>query len=217
MRIMQRISFCSATALLAVATALAQSMPSGGAAPQQPSMPSQPNNPSMSAPGATPGTATTSQQFGDQSFMAEAMARGNAQVELGQLAQQKSQSNDVKQLAQKMASDHSQMNEKWFKPEAKQLGVAEPKGPSKKDKKELAKLQTLSGEQFDTEYIQTMLKENKKGLKDFQDEAQATQDPNVKQIAQQGTTILEQHQQLIEQAAKNHNVPVEGEQKKASM
>lgn len=217
MHIAHKIFVCSVTTLLAAATALAQSMPNGGAAPQQPSMPRQPSNPSMSSPGSSPGTATTSQQFGDQSFVAKAIAGGEAEVQLGQLAQQKSQSDDVKQFAQKMVSDHTQMGEKWFKPVAKQIGASVPKGPDKKEKKEIAKLQTLSGQDFDTEYIQAMLKDHRQDLKDFQDEAQATQDPSVKQVAQQGANIIQQHLQLIEQVAKNHNVPVEGEQKKASM
>jgi putative membrane protein len=81
-----------------------------------------------------------------------------------------------------------------------------PKGPDKKDKKLIAKLQTLSGQDFDNQYIQAMLKDHKQDLKDFQEEAQATQDPNLKQVAQQGATIIQQHLQLIQQVAKNHNV-----------
>jgi putative membrane protein len=213
-RISSKICFCSATALLAAAVAFAQSP---GGAPQQPST-SQPANPSMSpnSPGMAPGTAATPNQIGDQSFVAKEMAGGDAEVQLGQLAQEKSQSNDVKQFGQKMVSDHTQMSEKWFKPEAKQLGVSEPKGPDKKDKKLIAKLQTLSGPDFDTAYIQAMVKDHKQDLKEFQDESQATQDPNVKQIAQQGTTVISQHLQLIEQIAKNHNVDVSPNGKEVS-
>ena len=137
-------------------------------------------------------------------------------MQLGQLAEQKSESNDVKQFAQKMVSDHSQMGDKWFKPVAKQMGVSEPKGPSKKDKKLIEKLQGLSGPQFDTEYIQAMLKDHKADLKDFQNEAQMAQDPSVKQIAQQGTEVIAKHLQMIEQIAQAHNVPVDGKGKEVS-
>jgi putative membrane protein len=167
-------------------------------------------------PGMTPGNAASSDQIGDQSFVAKELAGGDAQVQLGQLAQQKSQSDDVKQFAQKMVSVNTQMQEKWFKPEAKQLGVSEPKGPDKKNKKLIAKLETLSGPQFDSEYIQAMVKGQKQDLKEFQEEAQATQDPNVKQIATQGATIISQHLQVLEQIAKNHNVDVTGNGKEVS-
>ena len=203
-------------ALLTSAALLAQAPPSGGGG-QQPSMPSQqPSTSTAPTPGATPETATPGQNFGDQAFVSKALQGNAAEVQLGQLAEQKSQSNDVKQFAQKMVSEHSQMSEKWFKPVAKQLGVSEPKGPSKKDKKLIEKLQGLSGQEFDTEYIQAMVKDHKEDLKEFQNQAQMAQDPNVKQIAQQGSTVIQQHLQLIEQIAQAHNVPVEGKSKEIS-
>ncbi|HUD55183.1 MAG TPA: DUF4142 domain-containing protein [Terracidiphilus sp.] len=210
-----RIFLCSATLLLTSAAAPAQSP---GGAPQQPNMPSQQPqaSPSMGSPESSPGTASTGQNFSDQAFVAKALAGGDAEVQLGQLAEQKSQSDDVKQFAQKMVSDHTQMGDKWFKPVAKQLGVSEPKGPDKKEKKLIAKLETLSGPQFDTKYIQAMVKDHKEDLKNFTEEAQATQDPNVKQVAQQGANIIQQHLQLIEQVAKNHNVDVDGKSKEVS-
>ena len=220
MRIGARFCMCSGVALLASVVALAQAPGS----PQQPSMPSQqqqsPTNPSAgnngAGPGAYPGTAPTGQDFSERAFVSKALEGGETEVQLGQLAQQKSQSNDVKQFAQKMVSDHSQMADKWFKPVAQQLGVSEPKGPSKKDKKEIAKLQGLSGDEFDREYITMMVKDHQKDLKDFKDEAQVAQDPNLKQVVQQGSTLISQHLQLIEQIAKNHNVPVEGSKEMSS-
>jgi hypothetical protein len=44
-----------------------------------------------------------------------------------------------------------------------------------------------------------MVKDHKEDLKEFQKEAQAAQDPNVKMIAEQGQKVISQHLQLIEQ------------------
>jgi putative membrane protein len=213
-RIARKIGVISAPVLLAGAL-LAQN-PGGGGGGQQPSTPSpQQQQPStMGAPGAAP--AQAAQNFGDQAFVTKAMEGGMAEVELGKLAADKSQSQDVKQFAQKMVNDHSQMSDKWFKPVAQQIGVSEPKGPSKKDRKLIEKLQGLSGQQFDTEYIQAMLKDHKDDLKEFQSESEAAQDPNVKQIATQGTKVISQHLQMIEQIAQNHNVPIDGKSKEVS-
>jgi len=211
----KRMGLLSAPALLGCAMMAAQAPGGGG---QQPNMPQQPQSPSTAtpaAPGATPGAATTD-NMEDQAFISKALEGGAAEVQLGQLAEQKSQSNDVKQFGQKMASEHQQMADKWFKPVAKQIGATEPKGPSKKDKKLIEKLQGLSGQQFDTEYIQAMVKDHKADLKDFQTEAQNAQDPTVKQVAQQGANIISKHLQLIEQIAQAHNVPVEGKGKEMS-
>lgn len=210
-QIAYRFGIFSAMALLVGAVAVAQMPPSGGQQPgagQQPSQ-QQPTMPSAQGPGAYPGTGPTAQDFGEKNFVSKGLEGDQSEIQMGQVAQQKSQSNDVKQLAQKLVNDHTQMDEKWFKPLAQQLGVSEPKGPSKKDKKMTEKMQSLSSSDFDTQYLTMMLKDHKKDLKDFQDEANAAQDPSVKQVAQQGASLISQHIQLIEQVAKNHNVPVE--------
>lgn len=202
-----RLITLSATAFLAGGMALAQMSPAGQQTPSQPAIPN------TAAPGAYPGIGPSQQQdYGAQSFVTRAMQGNDAEIKLAQMAQEKSQSADVKQYAQKLASEHQQMNDKWFKPVAQQLGVSEPKGPSKKDKKEIEKLQALSGSQFDTEYIQMMMKDHQQDLKDFQSEAKSAEDPNIKQIAQQGQTVIAQHLQLAEQLAKSHNVPISGKQ-----
>ncbi|MGZ4988712.1 MAG: DUF4142 domain-containing protein [Limisphaerales bacterium] len=220
-RIAYMMCLSAGTTLLAGAVAFGQAP---GSPAQQPSMPqtqspAAPGTPTTgnTGPGTYPATAPTSQDFAEKAFVTKALEGGAAEVQLGQLAQEKSQSNDVKQFGQKMVNDHSQMADKWLKPVAKQLGVSEPKGPSKKDKKEIAKLQGLSGDDFDREYITMMVKDHQQDLKDFNDEAQAAQDPNVKQIAQQGLSIISQHLQLIEQIAKSHNVAVEGSKGSPSM
>jgi putative membrane protein len=148
------------------------------------------------------------QNMADRAFIQKALQGGEAEVQLGQLAQQKAQSPDVKQFGEKMVQDHTQLGNQ-MKPIAQQLGVKEPKGLSKKDQKLIAKLDTLSGPQFDNAYIQAMVKDHKHDLSDFQDEAQTAQNPNLKQAAQQGSTVISQHLQIIKQIAQNHNVTAE--------
>jgi putative membrane protein len=115
-----------------------------------------------------------------------------------------------------MVQDHTQLGDQ-MKPIAQQLGVKEPKGPSKKDKELIAKLETLSGPQFDEAYIQAMVKDHKQDLKDFKDAAQTAQNPNVKQAAQQGAGVISQHLQMIQQIAQNHNVATDGKKTSSSM
>jgi putative membrane protein len=202
---------CSATVLLVGVTAFAQVPGSGPAGGQQPSMPSQTSPSAQQAPGAgmpqadNSNTAMSTQDFSDKAFVKKALEGGEAEVQLGQLAQQKSQSADVKQFGQKMVQDHTQMGEQ-MKMVAKNLGVTEPKGPSKKDKQLMAKLSSLSGDQFDQEYIKAMVKDHKQDLKDFKDQAQMTQNPNLQKLTQMGANVVAQHLQMIEQIAQAHNV-----------
>ena len=195
-----------ASVFLATVTTFAQSAPG---TMQQPSMPNQ--QPGTATGALPPDTnAPNPQTVNDQDFVRDALEGGAAEVQLGQLAEQKSESSDVKQFGQKMVQDHTQLGDQVIKPLAKQLGVKEPKGLSKKDKQLVASLEGLSGPQFDQEYIKAMVKDHKQDLKDFTSEAQTAQDPNVKRAAQEGTTVISQHLQMIEQIAQSHNVAVDG-------
>jgi putative membrane protein len=55
-----------------------------------------------------------------------------------------------------------------------------------------------------------MVKDHKQDLKDFKNEAQMSQDPNVKKAAEEGTIVISQHLQIIEQIAQAHNVAIDG-------
>jgi putative membrane protein len=191
------------TAALSCGTLLAQSHPGGGSA--QPTTPNQQQNSDV------PTTGSPQQSMQDSAFLHKALEGGVAEVQLGQLAQEKSQSGDVKQFGQRMVQDHTQLGTQ-MQPVAKQLGVSQPKGPSKKDKQLISKLQGLSGQQFDEEYIKAMVKDHREDLKDFKTEAEMTQDPNVKQAAQQGESVISEHLKMIEQIAQAHNVPLDGKE-----
>src|SRR5260370_8749388 len=117
-----RILLCSASALLAGVTAVAQTQP--GDAGQQSNLPGpQPASPTMGSSGMDTGSQ---QAIIDQSFVRKALEGGSAEVQLGQLAQQKSQSDDVKQFGQKMVQDHTQLCDQLMKPLAKHLRVTNP-------------------------------------------------------------------------------------------
>ena len=205
-RLPKGILLFSASVFLTSVATFAQSNPG---TMQQPSMP---NQQPTTAAGAYPTdtTAPNSHAIDDQEFVRKALQGGAAEVQLGQLAQQKSQSPDVKQFGQKMVQDHTQLGDQVIKRVAKQLGVKEPNGLSKKDKQLVASLEGLSGPEFDQEYIKAMVKDHKQDLKDFKNEAQMSQDPNVKKAAEEGTIVISQHLQIIEQIAQAHNVAIDG-------
>jgi putative membrane protein len=197
-------------ALLSGATMFAQMTPGGGAAQQ--------TNPGTSNPGAANSSANNPgmqdgqmQQNGmngamqDKDFVRTALQGGMAEVQLGQLAADKGTSDDVKQFGQRMVVDHTKLGDE-MKQVAQQLGVKPPNDVSKKDKELMAKLQGLSGQQFDNAYIAAMVKDHKKDNQDFQAEAGQTQNPALKQVAQQGGQVIQQHLQIIEQIAKSHNL-----------
>jgi putative membrane protein len=204
----QRATVLCAAVLAAGTLAYSQAGTGGGGGMQQPSMPSQ-QQPTANTAG-TAGSPTADvqnpQALDDQAFFKKALQGGAAEVQLGQLAQQKSQSDDVKQFGERMAKDHTDMGDKLLKPVAQSLGVKDPKGLAKKDSKLIATLNGLSGPQFDQEYIKAMIKDHKDDLKDYKSEGQLTQNPNIKQVTEQAQAVISKHLEMIEQIAQAHNV-----------
>ncbi len=202
--------------LLAGAMAVAQDQPGGMQQPNQPNSP-QPGAPgspgSPGSPGGMPGTEgsgvpSNMPPAADQAFVRSVLESDATEVQLGQMAQQKSQSDDVKQFGQKMVENRKRLDDQ-LAPLAKQLEVSQPKGPNKKDKQEISKLESLSGPQFDEEYIKVVAKAHEKDVKNFKTEAQSAQDPNVQRAAQMDEPVIAQHLQAIQQIAQAHNVQTE--------
>jgi putative membrane protein len=201
----------AAAVILAGAMALAQqpstgsagSSPGGSNQQQAPTPPSSQQMPQNTTEG--PGNP---QSYADQSFIHKTMEDDVAQEQMGQLAAQKSQSDDVKQFGEKMAQIHQQLTTQLM-PVAKKLGVDEPKQPSKKDRQEIEKMQALSGADFDAAFIRAMLKDQQDDLKGFQQEAQGSQDPNVQQLAKMDEPVLNQHLQILQKIAQAHSVTTE--------
>lgn len=179
------------------------------------------NNPAANNPAGTMGAHNAQQMqmeqqqnqamsnMQDKSFLRKATEGNMAEIQLGQLAQQKASSQDVRQFGEKMVQDHEQLNQQ-LTPIAQQQGVRPPKGLSKKDEATMKKLENLSGQQFDHAYIKTMLKDHEKDLSEFRETANRTQNPQLKDAAQHGAQVIESHLQDIKQIAKNHNVSAKG-------
>ena len=51
-----------------------------------------------------------------------------------------------------------------------------------------------------------MVKDHKKDADEFKSQSQSSQNPAVQQVAQQGSMVIDQHLQMIEQIAESHNL-----------
>jgi len=101
---------------------------------------------------------------------------------------------------QRMVDDHGKMLDQ-MKPAAQAMGVKVPDGPSKGAMKNMDKMKSLSGDAFDQAYIKDMVKDHKKDSSEFKQEAQSTQDPQLRQLVMQSSQIIDSHLQQIQQIA----------------
>ena len=128
----------------------------------------------------------------DRKFIEEAAKGGIAEVQLATLARQKAGSDEVKQFAQRMLDDHGKANDA-LKKLASGKGVDLPTDMDAKEKRELERLQKLSGATFDREYMKHMVSDHEKDVKLFEQEAQSGQDAEVKAWAAKHLPTLREH------------------------
>ncbi len=128
----------------------------------------------------------------DASFYKEAAEGGLAEVQLGQLAQQKGQSQAVKDFGARMVQDHSAANEK-LKAVAAQKGIDLPSSPSVAQMATATKLKMLSGDSFDKSYIEGMVKDHEEDIAKFQKEASSGKDADARAFAAATLPTLKSH------------------------
>src|SRR3954466_8950369 len=96
-----------------------------------------------------------------QAFLKKAIEGNFAEVEMGKLAQQNGQSDDVKKFGQTLASDHSAANQKAIDA-AKALNVTAPDGPNAKQKADYEKMSKMTGAAFDRQFAAHMVADHQK-------------------------------------------------------
>lgn len=130
----------------------------------------------------------------DRRFMEEAARSGMAEVALGQLAQQRAESAEVKSFAKTMVDEHSRANEE-LKSLAARKGVTLPQDVAPQHKSEQDRLARLSGAEFDAAYVKAMVKEHEKDVDSFRRQSTSGQDPDTKEWAGKTLPKLQSHLQ----------------------
>ncbi|MEO6912311.1 MAG: DUF4142 domain-containing protein [Edaphobacter sp.] len=154
-------------------------------------------------------TGDRTQTMKDKMFLRQVAEAGIAEVQFGQLAAQKGGSEDVKAFGQKMVDDHTALN-KEIEDVADSVGVMLPKHMNKTSQAEYDKLNGLSGDEFDTEYLTLMVKNHHMDLRAFRLEAASTQDPALREMVAKGQKVIHGHLVTVDQLAKSKGIAVPG-------
>jgi putative membrane protein len=134
-------------------------------------------------------------------FVAQASAGGQAEVELGKLALQRSQAPDVRAFAQKMVDDHGKANAELASL-AKAKGM-ELSGPNDEQRAMIEGLRKKSGKDFDAAYAAAMSKDHDEDVSMFS-AAGTLQDAQLADFARKALPVLTQHQQMAHQLDEKH-------------
>lgn len=140
----------------------------------------------------------------DRQFVEKAAMAGMAEVEFGQLAQQKATSIPVRVFGERMVQDHSEANDE-LNVIASAKGIQVPDQLGQKHKATLQKLQKLSSREFDREYMKQMVADHQQSVSDFKKQVESGEDADLKGFAASSLPKLEEHLKTarsLSQAAK---------------
>ena len=154
------------------------------------------------SPGANNPTKSVDET--DQTFMKKAALRDEAEIQLGQMAQEKASSAAVKSFGQRMMKDHSNASDK-LKDIAESQHIALPFALDQQQKEAADRLSRLPSPQFDQAYMLLMVQEHTKDVNQFKQEAANAHNDSVKQFAAATLPVLESHLNEAEQIQQQLN------------
>ena len=105
------------------------------------------------------------------------------EVAMGQVAEQKGQSEDVKSFGKRMVTDHGKANDEL-------KSIASKKGVELPNKEHTVKWTS------DKAYMDMMVKDHEKDLAEFKEEASSGTDPDIKKFADDTAKMVQEHLDL---------------------
>ena len=130
----------------------------------------------------------------DKKFVKKAYKGGMTEVESAKMAKDKAKNDATKDVAEHMITDHSKANDRLME-------------IAKEENLDLSKVQakaaTISGDDFDKQYLTMLKKDHEKTIAMFETEANDTgtkEDSDVKEFAKKTLPTLKEHLQMVEEA-----------------
>lgn len=153
--------------------------------------------------GSDPEPVVTSDEIdvpgGDQRFLVNACEGNAAEIQLADLALQKSSNAQVRDLAEQIKKDHTAAQEELHVV-ASGLNVEVPNEPSASQKRTYERLSKLEGKEFDDAYLRKMQEEHQATIRTYERVAEKTETPTVRAYAERTLEALKAHHAKVEAA-----------------
>lgn len=134
-------------------------------------------------------------------FLGQAVQDSLAEIELCEMALEKTANDDVKAFAQRMIDEHGQMG-RQFEQVAGKMNIDLPKQEEDEDKKVMQEMQKLSGAEFDRKFIQHNVEDHEKDVKVFRHYAKEAGDEQIRNLAAEGVQRLGEHLKMAQEIAR---------------
>ncbi|GAA0801655.1 hypothetical protein Sya03_06770 [Spirilliplanes yamanashiensis] len=153
---------------------------------------------------ATPAAAAPSEQ--DATYLRAAHQSNLAEIATGELAQQKAESRQVKDLGARWVADHTRLDTA-LRDTAEALGVELPGEPNAEQQALARRYEAASGAEFDALWIPTQMDAHMKAMRLGETEIAQGSDAQAKKVAQDAAPVVASHHDLLEEAAGEIGVP----------
>jgi len=156
---------------------------------------------------ATPGKTGEAELRNDLPFLREAAGANLMEVTLGRVAQSRGSDTRVRDFGGRMVTDHSNLQQQLTTFTSK-YGIGFTPGLTTQQQQDVNRLQSLSGSEFDREYITLMVQDHQNDVSKFENQGRDADSPRVRELAMQSLPVLQQHLSLAQRVAQLINVPV---------
>jgi putative membrane protein len=136
----------------------------------------------------------------DLDFVLKAASGGMEEVALGELAAQKVQSQQLKELAQLIVQEHTTANQELMQV-AQSKGIQVPETTSTASQTVAASMSELNGPEFDLAYVLQQHGAHLAAVAMFEHAANHAMDPDVKAFAQKYLPKIQAHTRKIGETA----------------
>ena len=133
----------------------------------------------------------------DATFIPKAANGGMTEVQLGQMAEEKGASQEVKDFGKQMVKDHSKANDE-LKEVAGKMNVTVPAKVDAKHQAMIAKMSAMSGAAFDTAYVNGMVKAHKEDIALFEEADKTVKNDDLKKFIEKTIPVMKDHLSMIE-------------------
>src|SRR5262245_28647441 len=135
-------------------------------------------------------TASLSQS--EQDFMMEAARADLAEIDMAKMALQNSSTGDVKDFANMIVRDHTSALEDLTEL-MNDTNVPQPKSISVELQQDISRMRSLTGDEFDREFVNMIVSEHQKVIEMFRDQQSTAQNEDVKKYVEDTLPRLEMH------------------------
>ena len=154
------------------------------------------------APATTAETAGMTADAHTTQFLTDAMKGDNSEVRVGKLAAEKGATQGVKDFGTMLVNDHGAHMDK-VATLAKSMNVPVTQETKAEADEVYKRLQGLSGAEFDKAFVDAMVKDHKKDIASYQEEAKSSDPAPVTGLAEQTIPTLQKHLDTAEKLQKS--------------